>query len=325
LSCVVSMALTAHAGEAVTDIEAEDSTGVTPLLRSISDCNLTRTNWLLANGANPNHCLAAGQSPLMHCAQFDDIYALRSLLQKGADVNYVGEGGVTALMKAAAFAGDDFVSLLLEHGADIDAGDGAVLWNALSKNRYETARMLLARGARPNIARGGLPILSVVVAYLADETAVKLLRRYGARVDLPATSGEYQGKTALQIADDKHQPLMVAALTAPLDTMTQYVNIPIPVEGGQITKMSSGRIRKLEGHRIQFETGIGADTSVIVLRFDATTAFRRKKGEVMVEAANPDEFVGMPEVTIEQPLNRNRLIAVREGPLTFGSDNGLAR
>jgi hypothetical protein len=177
------------------------------LLQAIAAGDLTETASLLNQGANPNALDQNGISALMYAAELDDIYSARLLLDKGADVNLpAAQYGITALMKAAVFAGDDFVMLLLDKGAKVDVATtkgGNALFEALNMKRFKSSEILLKHGANPNFMISGMPIISYCVLYGLDDFAIKLLKKYGAKTNLPASSGPYTGKTVMQIAEER--------------------------------------------------------------------------------------------------------------------------
>ena len=112
--------------------------------------------FLIENGANPNHALEeTGETPLIAAASKanrpGNVNAIRVLLANGADVNARTRTGVetgafmrdvrtrgeTALHRAAAFGGREVIGLLIEAGAKPDAhdtrGDSPLSWASLHK------------------------------------------------------------------------------------------------------------------------------------------------------------------------------------------------
>lgn len=305
-----------------------DSTLGDKLLHAVASGDLSESASLLNQGANPNALDKNGISVLIYTAELDDIYTARLLLEKGAVVDFKeAQYGMTALMKAAVFAGDDFVTLLLDKGAKVDTATsrgGNALLEALFVNRFKSAEVLLKRGANPNFMVNGLPIMSSCIAYGKDDFAIKLLKKYGAKPNLPATSGPYAGKTALQIATDLGKADMVTLLKAKAKVPLQAVNMP-PIETVGMTLNQTGCIRKMEGNRIQFEpiTANGIPGKLTLFTFDQRTVFRKMQGDQLVDADNPQSFVNMPMVSITRSMmGGRRLIKVTEGGLMMG-EGGL--
>lgn len=298
------------------------------LLQAIAAGDLTETASLLNQGANPNASDQNGISALMYTAELDNIYSARLLLDKGADVNLLAaQYGITALMKASVFAGDDFVTLLLDKGAKVDVAStkgGNALFEALYMKRFKSSEVLLKRGANPNFMINGIPIISYCVLYGLDDFSLKLLKKYGAKTNLPATSGPYAGKTVMQIAEERGLTSTASLLKAKIGPL-KSVNMSQPLPGGSLTLNQTGRIRKIEGNRIQFEqvTGTDAPGKVILMTYDQQTIFRKMQGDKYVDADNPQAFANMPMVTVTLSMaGGSRLIKVTEGAMMMG-EGGL--
>jgi ankyrin repeat protein len=120
-----------------------------PLFRAAEGGNEALVVWLLEAGADPNGtCLADSEAltPLRAAAYQGNVGVLKLLLDAGARVNDVfGESRVTAL------------------------------WQSVSRNEIEAARLLLSRGGEPNAVNvdGDTPLMCAV--YDSNLAMVQLL------------------------------------------------------------------------------------------------------------------------------------------------------
>jgi ankyrin repeat protein len=147
-------------------------------------------------------CNDATDTPLTAAAAQNDAANVRRLLAAGHSPDESGRGGVTALMSAARHGAVDAMAALLDAGADpnrFDARDGVSpvaganrwtpLLHAIHKQQPEAARLLLERGADPNLgaAHGLAPLL--MAADDPDPTIVELLLAYGANPRVEGRGG----------------------------------------------------------------------------------------------------------------------------------------
>ncbi|MGA4372516.1 ankyrin repeat domain-containing protein [Ralstonia nicotianae] len=146
-------------------IDGADQVAMTPLQVAIGyDGDSETLEALVRAGANPNGTVAFDDSepPLLMSLTRHNIAAARTLLRLGADPNRIrAAGDMSALMNAVALASlpelDNPLGLvrqLLDSGADVNAvgphGMTALHMAAIDGNT-ETARLLLAHGADPNV------------------------------------------------------------------------------------------------------------------------------------------------------------------------------
>ncbi len=210
---------------------------------------------LIAHGADPNAHGAArlwdrrtlseprpkdmnkgGFNPILYAARQGCVECVQVLAEAGADLNATDPDRISALNLALINLHFGTAAALIEAGADINQWDlfgRAPLYNALdlhtlpvggrtdipSEDRhsgYDIAKMLLERGADPNmqlkvrppyrnaifdrgsdnvLAEGATPLIRAARA--ADIDSVKLLLEHGALVDLPNARG--------------HTPLLIVA------------------------------------------------------------------------------------------------------------------
>ncbi len=179
----------------------------------------------------PKDMNRGGFTPLLYAAREGCIECARRLVEGGADIDLPDPERVTPLGLAINNLHFDLAAYLIEAGADVDKWDlfgRTPLYQAIDMNTLPTqgsgsmsaipsldqhsaldvARMLLAKGANPNIQlkrrapyrnvpndRGGDRILTqgatalVRAARAGDAPAVKLLLEHGALVDLPGNFG----------------------------------------------------------------------------------------------------------------------------------------
>ena len=97
-------------------VNAEDDTGVTPLVLASQNGSEAMVTRLLAAGAEPN--LGKPFSSVMVAARTGNVNVVKALLDKGGDVNArEADQGQTALMWAAVEKHADVVRLLVSRGA----------------------------------------------------------------------------------------------------------------------------------------------------------------------------------------------------------------
>src|SRR4051812_13443750 len=187
---------------------------------------------LLDHGADVKATNDFGATALMAAAAAGDQEAVRLLIGHGADVNaqpaanemgFLLGGGRNALMWAA-FRGDvAILKLLLNAGADVNAmgGLGTALTQATWADRTEAARLLIARGARVDMAgpRDGYTALHWAASSEQQSASlVKLLLENGANANMGG--GEHVDafmgvpQTPLMLARRRGDTAILAALTA---------------------------------------------------------------------------------------------------------------
>jgi ankyrin repeat protein len=179
----------------------------------------------------PKDMNQGGFTPLLYAAREGCVECAKELVTSGADLNLADPQRLTPLNMALLNLHFDLAVYLIEAGADVDKwdlygrtplylaadtntlpvmGNGAmVVLPSMDKHSgLDVARMLLDRGANPNIQlkrrppyrnvpqdRGGDSILSqgatplLRAARAGDAPFVELLLRHGALVDLPSNQG----------------------------------------------------------------------------------------------------------------------------------------
>ncbi len=99
-------------------VDAQEKTGLTPLMSAAEQGHVIPSILLLDKGANPNLQDYAGNSPLLLAVANNHQDVARILIEKGADVDLADGEFTTPLMLAAQYGYQDMVALLLKGGAD---------------------------------------------------------------------------------------------------------------------------------------------------------------------------------------------------------------
>ena len=125
-------------------------------------------------------------------------------------------GNVDTLYKAAGDGDSTQVSTLLDGGVDVNArtGNGSfALNNAAVENEIDVIRILLARGANPNVqnGQGDTPLICATKYAGGKMATVKLLIEAGTDIAIK----DDEGKTALDYAKAKDQQEAIALLENP--------------------------------------------------------------------------------------------------------------
>jgi ankyrin repeat protein len=190
----------------------------------------------IMNEPRPKDMNKGGFNPLLYAARQGCTECVKVLADAGADLNATDPDRISALNLALINLHFDTAAVLIEAGADVNQWDlfgRAPLYNAIDLHTlpvggrtdipsedkltgYDIAKMLLERGANPNmqlkvrppyrnavfdrgsdnvLAEGATPLIRAARA--ADTESVKLLLEHGALVDLPNARG--------------HTPLLIVA------------------------------------------------------------------------------------------------------------------
>ncbi len=162
---------------------------------------------LLACGAYCDICTAAKMGDLKRVRELVDQDP--SLANRASDYVTYYAGSGTPLRNAAAQGHMEIVRLLLERGADPNlpeegiAPHGHALYSAVAGGHYEIARLLLERGAYPNAAvESSADCLSRAINR-GDQQMIDLLASYGAArsVEIMAYYGDVQTAAAVFAAN----------------------------------------------------------------------------------------------------------------------------
>src|SRR5690606_589620 len=155
------------------DVESPNADGQTALMLAARAGATAVAETLIRRGANVNvRERWRGQTPLMWAADSSSAEIVKLLVANGADVEvrafandwptqvtseprgqYRPTGGMTALLYAARAGCAECVAAILDAGANIDRPnpDGVTpLMIAIDNFRFDTAKLLLERGANPH-------------------------------------------------------------------------------------------------------------------------------------------------------------------------------
>lgn len=174
-------------------VDAPFLTGQTPLMSAAGRGNLKVTNYLLAQGANPNAANKDGLTALYAAASSDyGAPAAETLLKHGANADAIYLSGLTALHQASSQGAIKVIEVLLAHGATVDAktSDGttplclAIRLGGVQKGGRGIAEILLKNGANPMATGRSKKLTPFHEAILRNDIELaKLLISYGAKSD----------------------------------------------------------------------------------------------------------------------------------------------
>jgi uncharacterized protein len=213
-------------------VNAANDLGATPLWAACLNGSDAMVGRLLQAGADPNLALLSGETPLMVAARVGAAPIVSQLLAKGAKVNVSATRGQTALMWAVSQKHPAVVKLLIDAGADIHAksavwrqvmavsphgmlqynkdvphgGDTALMF-AARVGDLESAKLLVAAGAKVNDADAWGVSATALAAHSGFTELVEFLLEKGAD---PNTNGG--GFRAIHAAVSRRDTRMVSAL-----------------------------------------------------------------------------------------------------------------
>jgi ankyrin repeat protein len=290
-------------------LNVRDSAGATLLMHASLNAGLETLKLLLASGADPNARNIEQATALIWAA--DDAAKVRLLLTAGANVNVRTKHGGTALLAASMpYASTPVIAQLLAKGAAVNVSDNDG-WTPLTRvacsGNIESMKLLLARGADPNGAPGGLNALNAAVSF-GNLNVVRLLLARGVTVD----GADASGFTSLAMASlwDR-QEIASALIDAGAD-----VNLAI-LRSGAMRRMP-GTPLMLAAYAEQRGPGMakilishGADVNFTTADDETALGRARVKGETAVVTAlleagakaSPVTVVTTPAPRNTQPLD----------------------
>lgn len=179
-------------------VNVPSPTGWYPLQTAAGRGNIKVTNYLLAQGADPDAADRAGSTALYSAAGSDyGLSTAEALLRHGANPNAKNMHGGTALHQAASQGAVKVMELLLANRAEVNAATndgytplhGAVSYGKIGARR-SAVELLLKTGANANAktSRDGETPFHKAISR-GDVEIVKLLLDYGADVNTVSKSG----------------------------------------------------------------------------------------------------------------------------------------
>ncbi len=189
----------AEVGLAASEPAVPDATS---LVTTVEDGDRARAIGMIKAHADVRVRDVDGTTALHWAAHESDAELARLLIAAGADVRAVNDYGVSP-MSAAAENGDAvMLDLLLRAGADVESatpeGQTALMAVARTGN-IEAAKVLLRHRANPNATEqwGGQTALMWAAAQ-SQPRMVRLLLDHGAKVDLRATTRDWQRRVTAE-------------------------------------------------------------------------------------------------------------------------------
>lgn len=158
----------------------------TPVDYAAQDSRIEVMRLLLQAGADPNR-------GLIRAAESGQIEVIKLLLEAGADPN-------RGLIYAAKSGQLEAIKILISLGAKVDGDqDSSPLYEAMSKKKWEAAKLLLATGADITKLKPKTSLLYDVLA--SDELEIlRLLLKHGADINAVDGEGSMYAKTLLSEA-----------------------------------------------------------------------------------------------------------------------------
>uniref|UniRef100_A0A8B9VQL0 Kinase D interacting substrate 220 n=1 Tax=Anas zonorhyncha TaxID=75864 RepID=A0A8B9VQL0_9AVES len=157
------------------------------LLTYVEEGNVPALKALLEKCRDVDERNENGQTPLMLAAEQGNLEIVQELLKKGANCNLEDADNWTALISAAKEGHAAIVAELLNYNVNLEHRDlggwTALMW-ASYKGRTEVAKLLLEKGANPNITGMQYSVYPIIwAAGRGHSDIVHLLLQYGAKVN----------------------------------------------------------------------------------------------------------------------------------------------
>ncbi|XP_054239327.1 kinase D-interacting substrate of 220 kDa isoform X5 [Indicator indicator] len=157
------------------------------LLTYVEEGNVPALKALLEKCRDVDERNENGQTPLMLAAEQGNLEIVQELLKKGANCNLEDADNWTALISAAKEGHAAIVAELLSHNVSLEHRDlggwTALMW-ASYKGRTEVAKLLLEKGANPNITGMQYSVYPIIwAAGRGHADIVHLLLQHGAKVN----------------------------------------------------------------------------------------------------------------------------------------------
>ncbi|XP_041043551.1 kinase D-interacting substrate of 220 kDa-like isoform X1 [Carcharodon carcharias] len=157
------------------------------LLTYVEEENITAFKALLEKYKDVDERNESGQTPLMLAAEQGNLEIVQELLKRGANCNLEDADNWTALISAAKEGYLEIVSELINFSANLEHRDmggwTALMWAAY-KGHTEISRLLLEKGANPNITGQQYSVYPIIwAAGRGHHEIVELLLQHGAKVN----------------------------------------------------------------------------------------------------------------------------------------------
>jgi len=152
---------------------------------------------------------------LAECAMYGEYPRVEQLLQEGYSANSLMEPGFPALCNAAHTGNVDMMRLLISHGADPSMPtftQAVPAWVACEANAVECLRIIAEnRGDLNSPSRDG-QTPGMAAAMKGHIECIKILAQYGANLAHRPADGEFQGRGALELAQENGHTSVVQFL-----------------------------------------------------------------------------------------------------------------
>jgi ankyrin repeat protein len=174
--------------EAKVDLNASYENGNWPLWTCVRDNRVEIMKYLLDRGANPNHCFPGHELPLVRAISRENCNDfLRPLHAHGCVTTAVPGVLVIAVHKNNRAAVDTLIDLFKVDINEPNKEGERPLPIAIRYNRPELVQLLLQRGANPNLAGEGLPVVDA--ADRADPRILEAILKAGANPNAMSPNG----------------------------------------------------------------------------------------------------------------------------------------
>lgn len=121
---------------------------------------------------------ARGQIPLFYAIKYRNHYALQELINHGADVNYKNNDGLNVLHLSVLKNDTTMVKMLIKYIKNVDAqtntGETA-LHDACNFKRIEIVKLLLNKGANPNISNNDQDFYPIFYSVIQNDVDITKL------------------------------------------------------------------------------------------------------------------------------------------------------
>lgn len=156
---------------------------------SLNNINLSHLKTEIESNINKEN--SKGVTPLLEAIRKNDHEIIELLTEKGADINKESSNGATPLIEAITKNNHELIELLIEKGADINkenVNDLSPILAAIRTKDHKIIELLLKNKANINIANSaGITPLIYAVKF-EDQNIMKLLIEYGADINKPSST-----------------------------------------------------------------------------------------------------------------------------------------